>query len=127
MPLFSTYSASAVNARLEASGVKAIVADRVLVERARKSITPSTSVFLLEGDHINRIEGRVTQFWSSLYEAEPWPEAATYDENDPFIMTYSAKTVEPRYGLQTRCAPSPRSSSVCATGSTSATATCSGT
>lgn len=101
MPLFSTYSASAVNARLEAGGVKAIVADRVLVERARKYIKPTTPVFLLEGDHINRIEGRVTQFWSSLYEAEPLAEAATYGESDPFIMTYSAKTVEPRYGLLT--------------------------
>ncbi|UJX47565.1 acetyl-CoA synthetase [Xanthobacter sp. YC-JY1] len=101
MPLFSTYSASAVNARLEAGGAKAIVADRVLVERARKYITPSTPVFLVEGDHINRIEGRVTQFWSSIYEAEPLTEATTYGENDPFIMTYSAKVVEPRYGLLT--------------------------
>lgn len=101
MPLFSTYSASAVNARLEAGGAKAIIADRVLVERARKYIKPTTPVFLVEGDHINRIEGRVTQFWSSIYEAEPLAEAATYGENDPFIMTYSAKTVEPRYGLLT--------------------------
>ena len=101
MPLFSTYSASAVNARLEAGDAKAIIADRVLVERARKYIKPTTPVFLVEGDHINRIEGRLTQFWSSIYEAEPLAEAATYGENDPFIMTYSAKTVEPRYGLLT--------------------------
>lgn len=101
MPLFSTYSASAVNARLDSSGVKAIVADRVLVERARKYIKPSTPVFLVEGDHINRIEGRVTQFWSSIYEAEPLAEAATYAADDPFLMTYSTKTVEPRYGLFT--------------------------
>lgn len=101
MPLFSTYSASAVNARLEASAVRAIVANRVLIERARKYIKPTTPVFLVEGDHINRIEGRVTQFWSSIYEAEPLTDAATYAENDPFMMTYSAKTVEPRYGLLT--------------------------
>ena len=101
MPLFSTYSASAVNARLEASGVKAIIANRVLIERARKYIKPTTPVFLVEGDHINRIEGRVTQFWSSIYEAEPMTDAATYAENDPFMMTYSAKTVEPRQGLLT--------------------------
>lgn len=101
MPLFSTYSASAVHSRLESSEAKAIVANRVLIERARKYMTASTPIFLVEGDPINRIEGNVTQFWSSIYEAEALTDVATYSENDPFIMTYSPKSVEARYGLLT--------------------------
>lgn len=101
MPLFSTYSPAAVEARLKASGVKAIVANRFLIERASRYITGKTFVCLIEGDQINRLDSKVTQFWSSIYASEPLESMETYGENDPFIMTYAPSFVEARLGLLT--------------------------
>lgn len=101
MPLFSTYSPAAVEARLKASGVKAIVANRFLVERASRYITGKTFVCLIEGDQINRLDSKVTQFWSSIYASEPLETVETYGENDPFTMTYAPSFVEARLGLLT--------------------------
>lgn len=101
MPLFSTYATSAVVSRLESSEAKAIVASRALVDRARKYIGTSTPVFLIEGEQINRIEGIVKQFWASIYSVDPLNEVELYSEDDPFIMTYSAKSIEAKLGLLT--------------------------
>lgn len=101
MPLFSTYSPAAVEARLKASGVKAIVANRFLVERASRYITGKTFVCLIEGDQINRLDSKATQFWSSIYASEPLETIETYGENDPFIMTYAPSFVEAKLGLLT--------------------------
>lgn len=101
MPLFSTYATSAVNSRLESSEAKAIVASRALVDRARKYIGTSTPVFLIEGEQINRVEGIVKQFWASIYSADPMSEVELYAEDDPFIMTYSTKTLNAKLGLLT--------------------------
>ncbi len=99
MPLFSTYATSAVNSRLESGEVKAIVATRSLVDRARNYIDSSTPVFLIEGEQINRIDGIVKQFWASIYSTEPLDEVVMYGENDPFIMTYSPKSIAAKLGL----------------------------
>ncbi|MFG1427355.1 AMP-binding protein [Roseixanthobacter glucoisosaccharinicivorans] len=101
MPLFSTYSPAAVEARLKAGGVKAVVANRFLIDRASRYINEKTFVCLIEGDQINRIDGKVTQFWSSIYASEPLEGVETYGANDPFIMTYAPSFVEARLGLLT--------------------------
>lgn len=101
MPLFSTYSPAAVEARLKSSGAKAVVANRFLVERASRYITGKTFVCLIEGDQINRLDSKVTQFWSSIYGSEPMEAVETYGESDPFIMTYAPSFVEARLGLLT--------------------------
>ncbi|MGF7176361.1 AMP-binding protein [Azospirillum doebereinerae] len=88
MPLFTTYTASAVAYRLADSHAAAIVTNGFLRRKIpRDNARPVVTV---EGDEAFGPE--VTPFWSSLHAAEPRSEVARYRESDAFALIYTSES-----------------------------------
>lgn len=88
MPLFTTYTASAVAYRLADSGAAAIVTTGFLRRKVpRDNARPVVAV---EGDEAFGPE--VTPFWSSLHAAEPRDDVARYREGDAFALMYTSES-----------------------------------
>lgn len=88
MPLFTTYTASAVAYRLADSDARAIVTNGFLRRKVpRDNIRPVVTV---EGDEAFGPDA--VPFWSSLHEAAPLAEVARYREGDAFALIYTSES-----------------------------------
>lgn len=88
MPLFATYTASAVAYRLADSDARAIVTNGFLRRKVpRDNARPVVAV---EGDEAFGPD--VTPFWSSLHAAAPLAEVAGYREGDTFALIYTSES-----------------------------------
>ncbi|MBP2231103.1 acyl-coenzyme A synthetase/AMP-(fatty) acid ligase [Azospirillum agricola] len=88
MPLFATYTASAVAYRLADSDARAIVTNGFLRRKVpRDNARPVAAV---EGDEAFGPE--ITPFWSSLHAAEPRTGVAGYREGDAFALIYTSES-----------------------------------
>lgn len=92
MPLFTTYTPSAVSYRLADSDARAVVTTGFLRRKLpRDNIRPVVTV---EGDEAFGPGADTVLFWSSLHEAAPLEETARYAEGSPFALMYTSE-VEP--------------------------------
>lgn len=88
MPLFTTYTASAVAYRLAESEARAIVTNGFL--RRKLPRDNARPVVMVEGDEA--IGPDATLFWSALHEAAPLDSVACYHESDPLALIYTSES-----------------------------------
>ncbi len=88
MPLFTTYTASAVAYRLADSDARAIVTNGFLRRKVPRD--NSRPVVTVEGDEAFGPDA--VPFWSSLHEAAPLAEVARYREGDAFALIYTSES-----------------------------------
>ncbi len=88
MPLFTTYTASAVAYRLADSDARAIVTNGFLRRKVPRDNT--RPVVTVEGDEAFGPDA--VPFWSSLHEAAPLAEVARYREGDAFALIYTSES-----------------------------------
>ncbi|MBK1842823.1 AMP-binding protein [Azospirillum sp. YIM B02556] len=88
MPLFTTYTASAVAYRLADSAARAIVTNGFLRRKVPRD--NSRPVVTVEGDEAFGPDA--VPFWSSLHEAAPLAEVARYREGDAFALIYTSES-----------------------------------
>ncbi|BAI73780.1 acetyl-CoA synthetase (plasmid) [Azospirillum sp. B510] len=88
MPLFTTYTASAVAYRLADSEARAIVTNGFLRRKVPRDNT--RPVVTVEGDEAFGPDA--VPFWSSLHEAVPLAEIARYREDDAFALIYTSES-----------------------------------
>lgn len=88
MPLFTTYTASAVAYRLADSDARAIVTNGFLRRKVPRDNT--RPVVTVEGDEAFGPDAM--PFWSSLHEAAPLAEVARYREGDAFALIYTSES-----------------------------------
>ncbi|WP_247872352.1 AMP-binding protein [Azospirillum sp. TSO35-2] len=88
MPLFTTYTASAVAYRLTDSDARAIVTNGFLRRKVPRD--NSRPVVTVEGDEAFGPDA--VPFWSSLHEAAPRTDVARYREGDAFALIYTSES-----------------------------------
>ncbi|WP_247876044.1 AMP-binding protein [Azospirillum sp. TSH100] len=88
MPLFTTYTASAVAYRLADSDARAIVTNGFLRRKVPRD--NSRPVVTVEGDEAFGPDA--VPFWSSLHEAAALAEVACYRESDAFALIYTSES-----------------------------------
>ncbi|ALG74817.1 acetyl-CoA synthetase [Azospirillum thiophilum] len=88
MPLFTTYTTSAVAYRLADSDARAIVTNGFLRRKVPRD--NSRPVVTVEGDEAFGPDA--VPFWSSLHEAAPRAEVARYRESDAFALIYTSES-----------------------------------
>lgn len=88
MPLFATYTASAVAYRLAESEARAIVTNGFL--RRKLPRDNARPVVMVEGDEA--IGPDTTLFWSALHEASPLADVARYRESDALALIYTSES-----------------------------------
>lgn len=90
MPLFTTYTASAVSYRLADSGARAIVTNGFLRRKIPRD--NNRPVVTVEGDEAFGTAPDAVPFWSALHEAAPLVEVARYADRDAFALIYTSES-----------------------------------